>query len=371
MRRIESLTAEQERQLVAFREEWLRHGLSTAPADRKRTEEIITDFYRQIGKTKPYFWWSDGLMVSQLAMNLTLRAPKQRAAPARSQKPGTAVEVENNLWANLGANLRANLWANLGANLWANLGDNLGDNLRDNLGDNLRANLWDNLGDNLRDNQLEFFGAYFWGSLEAYWITFYLFPHQFLPLLKPYDTDKANLLMQWADLARSTFWWWPFEGIVFLSERPLSIRKDERTRLHNSNGPAVAFRDGWSVYYWHGVVVPADVIERPEQLTAERIDQEQNVEVRRVMVERMGYERYILESGAQVVHSDDIGILYRKEIPGDEPLVVVHVVNSTPEPDGSLKKYMLRVPPDMKTARGAVAWTFGLKEQEYQPVIQT
>ena len=365
VKKIDSLSPDQERQLVAFRSEWLQRGLSTEPASRTSAEATITDFYRQIGRPAPYFWWSDGVMVSQLAMNLLLRSPAAKKQQPVSEKASNSLRA--NLWANLGDNLWANLGANLGDNLCANLGANLGANLRDNLGDNLGANL----GDNLRDNGLQYFSDYFWGSLEAYWISFYVFPHRYLQMHMPYDPAKAALLDQWADLADSAFWWWPFEGIVFMSERPSAIHKDERTRLHNPNGPAVAFRDGWAVYYWHGVRVPQDVIEQPESITAERIESEQNAEVRRVMIERMGYERYILESGAKLIHSDETGALYRKELPEDEPLVVVHVVNSTEEPDGTFKKYALRVPPDMKTARQAVAWTFGMTEREYAPAIET
>lgn len=42
-----------------------------------------------------------------------------------------------------------------------------------------------------------------------------------------------------------------------------------------------------------------------------------------------------------------------------------HAIDATLEPDGSSKFYFLRVPPTMRTAREAVAWTFGLSECEY------
>lgn len=71
------------------------------------------------------------------------------------------------------------------------------------------------------------------------------------------------------------------------------------------------------------------------------------------------------------VHEDDCGELYRKELAGDEPLVMVRVVNSTPEPDGSFKRYMLRVPPTVQTAREAVAWTFDMPPEQYRPEVQT
>src|SRR6266436_180030 len=48
---------------------------------------------------------------------------------------------------------------------------------------------------------------------------------------------------------------------------------------------------------------------------------------------------------------------FRRAAVGTAPIVLVHVTNSTPEPDGSRRRYFLRVPPEVKTARAAVAWT--------------
>ena len=76
-------------------------------------------------------------------------------------------------------------------------------------------------------------------------------------------------------------------------------------------------------------------------------------------------------------------------------MMMVKVVNSTPEPNGSFKDYFLRVHPELKplpsrpmnsqeardwfakqkgqelTARNAVASTFGLRGEEYAPEVET
>ncbi len=49
----------------------------------------------------------------------------------------------------------------------------------------------------------------------------------------------------------------------------------------------------------------------------------------------------------------------------------VEVVNGTRESDGSYKHYFLRVPPNVTTARQAVAWTYGLTAEQYRPLIRT
>jgi hypothetical protein len=132
---------------------------------------------------------------------------------------------------------------------------------------------------------------------------------------------------------------------------------------------AVAYPDGWGIYSVHGVIVNEKIIKR--EYTVKDIDKENNSEVRRVMIELYGQEKYMNDSGAKMIHKDGMGELYRKELSDDEPIVMVKLWNSTPEPDGSIKIYWLRVPPGIKTAREAVAWSFGKEEIEYQPLQET
>jgi hypothetical protein len=156
-----------------------------------------------------------------------------------------------------------------------------------------------------------------------------------------------------------------------VSDRPEVLKVDEQNRPHCDDGPFCRWRDGSALYSVHGVRVPAWMIEHPDQITVGKIEAEQNAEVRRVMIERYGQERYLLDSKAEEIHRDDFGVLYRKDIPGDEALVMVKVVNSTPEPDGTFKDYFLRVPPAIVRAKQAVAWTFGMEESQYEPTLQT
>jgi hypothetical protein len=152
---------------------------------------------------------------------------------------------------------------------------------------------------------------------------------------------------------------------------PTVVNLDEQGRLHAASGPAFVWLDDIRVFSWHGVRVEDYVIEHPERITVADIETERNAEVRRVKIERYGLARYLADSGAREIHRDDYGVLYRREVPDEEPLVVVKVLNATPEADGSFKDYFLRVPPAMKTAREAVAWTFGKTSDDYGPEQET
>ena len=172
------------------------------------------------------------------------------------------------------------------------------------------------------------------------------------------------------DAAKNCGWSILFWDWAFVSAKPSCIHRDEQGRLHCETGAAVHY-EGFDVFAIHGVRVPEKVIVAPQSLTPKEIDAEQNAEVRRVMIERYGQDHYLMESKAEEIHRDEFGVLYRKEIAGDEALVMVKVVNSTPEPDGHFKDYFLRVPPNITSARQAVAWTFGKDAADYQPVAQS
>ncbi|WP_198653711.1 DUF6745 domain-containing protein [Actinocorallia populi] len=197
------------------------------------------------------------------------------------------------------------------------------------------------------------------GQHDAPWLELFASLDRLAPLHGP------------AEVAASAGWWWPYENLVILSERPVELHRDEPGRLHNGDGPALSYSDGFALHAWRGMPIPPGFLDTLSGLTAHRILAEENAELRRVMLERFGYDRYLAEAGAQPLHRDETGVLWRIDLPDDEPVVMVEVVNSTPEPDGTRRTYYLRVPPDTRTARAGVAWTFGLTEAEYRPLQET
>jgi hypothetical protein len=172
------------------------------------------------------------------------------------------------------------------------------------------------------------------------------------------------------DLSESCSHYWLLRDACFVAERPSAINRDARGRLHCETGPSIRFQSGWGLWHWHGVRIDRDTIERPEKLSVSRVEEERNAERRRVMIERYGQARYMIDSGAKLVHEDARGRLWRHATRWGEH-TMVEVRNATPEPDGSVKTYFLRVPPGMRSASEAVAWTFGLTEETYQPRVET
>ncbi|REJ68208.1 MAG: hypothetical protein DWQ31_08755 [Planctomycetota bacterium] len=122
---------------------------------------------------------------------------------------------------------------------------------------------------------------------------------------------------------------------------------------------------------WRGVRIDERIAFQPEEITGQEVLEEANAELRRVKMERMGFDRFIDEIAPEILDRDtDAGgerKLYRVELEDDEPLVCVEVLCPS-----TGRRYLLRVPPDTQTCHQAVAWTAGFDNpKDYRPLIET
>jgi Domain of unknown function (DUF6745) len=137
-----------------------------------------------------------------------------------------------------------------------------------------------------------------WGQQEVAWISFYTFCEE---IGVKYTGEQSEALGLWRAVGQSCNWWWPMEGVCFLSERPRAIHWDERGRLHNADRKAVEYPDGWGVYSWHGTRVPARVIEDPDSYTAKELAGIRNTEHTRAIAEKLGWAKYLDKLGTKVI----------------------------------------------------------------------
>jgi hypothetical protein len=423
-KKIESLTPEQSAQVALYRDKWIKIGLATGPCDRPAMEAAVDKTYACAGLAAPKIkiWLSsplEGIIGAYILSNFKDFFPADVldnvldnvsdnvSANVRANvwdnvsadvwdnvldnvSANVSADVWDNVWANVRdnvldnvsanvrANVRANVWDNVRDNVRANVRDNVRANVSDNISDNVRANVWDNVRDNVSDNVKDLLNHAGYGQHDSGWLSFYNF------FLEVCDMECVKKL-EGLNLLSGCGWWWPFKNAVILTERPSVLNLDNEGNLHCENGPALSYPDGFSVYAVNGVRLPDYVIMNPEKITVQDIDSEENTEIRRVKINQYGQAKYLLDSGAEKLHSDDFGILWRKLIGNDEPLVMVQVVNSTPEPDGSFNDYFLRCHPELRllefgkpvgqkqelTARNAVASLFGMRGQNYSPEIET
>jgi hypothetical protein len=203
-------------------------------------------------------------------------------------------------------------------------------------------------------NKSDFFKNIVYGNNDSFWLMFYKFFNDVcdipLPQIKP-------LL----ELAYNGGWNYVDEKLVICIDRPIKLKFDEQKRLHCENGPAIEYKDGFASYSWHGVSVPDDWIKTKGFLTAEMALKEPNMERRRAACEILGWAKILDDLDSKVIDEDDdpeIGTLLEVNIPdiGKERFLKVRC--------GTGRTFALPVPPDMKTALDANAWTYDIDPKE-------
>lgn len=102
-------------------------------------------------------------------------------------------------------------------------------------------------------------------------------------------------------------------------------------------------------------------LEENIDIAAEDIMLVKDLELQQRALKKYGYEKFAKELGAEIVHEDKFGKLIKV---GDITFVKVKDA-STP------REYLLRVPSEMKRAKQAVAWTFNMPEEQYNPIKET
>jgi hypothetical protein len=133
-----------------------------------------------------------------------------------------------------------------------------------------------------------------------------------------------------------------------ISDRPSKLLVDSQNRPHCEDGAFCEWRDGSALYSWHGTRVPSWIIENPEKITIEKINNETNLEIKRVMCERYGWEKYFkdrIEKGAckllneKIVWGQAVRLFIDKD--GEIDRHFVHVINGTEEQDGSRHQFII------------------------------
>jgi len=213
-------------------------------------------------------------------------------------------------------------------------------------------------------------GSVIYGNHDASWLGFYEYMHEVVGI------DCSELAGLWA-LARQCGWCWVYDDVAVITDRPSVLHVDAEGNLHCEDGPAIAYGEGaFKLYFWHGVSVEEYIIERPEEITADKITTERNAEVVRVMVDRYGAGKYLTEINATEVGAPFNGSqLYEAEFHDGTSIARVRAINSTPEPDGTSKIYWLKVPTGCSCAQEALARIhpdpFRKRWQDYGPSVET
>ena len=202
----QSLTKEQKDFIPIVRDEWIKVGLCTDPANRPEAER--------------------GIALVYLAANLT--------------PPKTIIWCESPLAGAIAASQLAQVRAQVRAQVGDQVVDQVWDQVVAQVGAQVRAQVRAQVGAQVGDQVI-------YGQHEAGWLSQY----DFFSRIGVY-TGKLDGLML---VAKNAGWWWGFSDTVVITERPVSITRNADGKVHRLDEPAILYPDGFGVWMKDGVRV--------------------------------------------------------------------------------------------------------------------
>lgn len=330
---ITELTPEQESKLAVYRDEGIKIGLCCDPVDFKKAKRAARACYKQAELKVPKTFFFSHSPIS-CSFQCAFLSSYKSADPKKVYEKGT-----------------------------------LDDSLK-HLDETVDYNYI--LSESFRhlcetDPKIKKYESYFWsldwcGDVSNYlsstqiygyhdvsWLLFYRF------LGKECGLECCDQLKPLYNLSKCCGWWAPFTDFAILQDRCREIHRNDEHRLHNENGMALSFRDGWGVYCINGVRVPGWLIKTPaEELDPRMIMKIENAQIRAEFVRKVGIDRCFYKLG-KVIDQE-----------GDYELGMLELGDGRTRPYLKMKNpsvpevwHVEGVHPDCHTVAAALSWRNG------------
>ena len=339
-KKIRKLTPDQIARFAEWTEQWIKIGLSTEAADFDKAIDAALRVYKLANLKKPM---------------IVLRVSSPYGATLGGRLAWAMLrELEN-------PQVESQVWSHVASHVASQVELQIKSQVKSQVASQVESQVASQVASAATNG--------YHGSLYAGWAAYISFLRDVCgwenAVLERFEIDET--------LVRNCGWVWWHENILAVSDRPLSISRDAEGRLHSETGPSIAYRDGWQLHHWHGVSVPEEWLSRRDNLTPKIALTWENIEQRRAACEILGWSRILTELNAKTINKDgdpEIGELVEVELPeiggkiGREKFLRVQC--------GTKREFAIPVPPTMKTALEAQAWTWGLTEKTFaKPEIRT
>ncbi|WP_287325493.1 DUF6745 domain-containing protein [Okeania sp. SIO1F9] len=179
-----------------------------------------------------------------------------------------------------------------------------------------------------------------------------------------YNSDDWQVL---ESIVRNCGWIYPLRHLCIICDRPRKLFLDDEYRPHAEGTPAIEFADGYSLYANHGVRLPEEYgIFSPQKWEAKWLLSTKNAELRRVLIQEIGYEKICQDLQTLEIDTWQEYTLLRIDDDADiEPILILKMICPS---TGNI--HTLRVPPDINSAKEAISWVnWGIYPEEFY--IQT
>ncbi|MEG4421803.1 hypothetical protein QUA70_24935 [Microcoleus sp. LAD1_D5] len=373
--KVKKLTPEQAALIPVYRDKWREIALSPGPINRSKAAETIKAAYAIMGKKPPEIIFCDrpyeaaDIIVSQLDNPKSLLRSqlesKLRGELEKKLRSYLRSKLESQLERQLQSQLEHQLYTELQSQLWGPQEEDLTREASNKLSQQFsgtgRKIHWLTLGKQI-DNciQPELLAAY--GSLLDFCISVLNLPHSY---------GRNWIVFQ--SIVRDCGWIYPYDKVCVVCERPIALSADSNHRLHAEGTPAVQFADGFSIYAYHGVILPEWYGRlHPHQWQSKWVLKEQNAEVRRALIQGITYDRICQELEVRELDSWQeytlLSIDFADDFDEEGNPKPVYLLKMTCPSTGLI--HALRVPPNVRSAKEAIRWVnWGTDPEEFS--VQT
>ncbi|MEG4145644.1 DUF6745 domain-containing protein [Microcoleus sp. Pol12B5] len=335
---IETLTPEQEDLMLVYAEKWKKIMYSTEPLDCERATEAVKEAYRAINEKKPEI-----IFCRSPYKGANLVIDGDQSINHLSEKLGVNLcrlfkkQLKNHTVEGL---IFKQISYTLFCQLYSQVRSNISYDFFTKKLTEILAPVNSSLGE-------EYHSYIHPIAMAGYWT---IFDFCFSGLkCNPNHINWQALLF----FTTQCGWIFPYEKVCIVCDRPRILSFDSQHRLHAEGGPAIQFSDGYSIYSYHGVTLPEKYGKlHPHEWQSQWVLEEENAEIRRVLIQGIGYDRIARELAAVELDTWQEYTLLKIDTKVDvEP---IYLLKMTCPSTGFI--HALRVPPDINSAREAIKW---------------
>lgn len=358
MKKLEYLSADQEKLLVECADYWVRESLLAGDGmDAEAARSAVRFWYKIAGLAKPEVLIADSPEACQFALKEFKGKPEKDPA-SRRLAAGWVCSGEDL------ASIEQTIKHKLSALVWSRADRIISDLVEGDLryrvefeicsrvGMPVKIQAWSRVCRQIKTNLGPFYEDFSsWGlAWLADWYCYYDFwgrmgiaSHPLLELLL--EQVKAGAFISIL-----------LDGFAVLSRRPAAVRRNGYNELHDNSGPAIEWRDGCRFYFLNGMATDERIITAPgRELDPGLLLKAKNAEERRELVRKIGIERICRELNARTVDRWNGYELLELPLP-DMAIRAKYLKMRNP----SIGVYHLEgVPPEINTCLEALSWRIG------------
>ncbi len=178
-----------------------------------------------------------------------------------------------------------------------------------------------------------------------------------------YDAEKW---FAFQGLTSHCGWILPYENVCFVCSRPIKLSFDAGERLHAEGEFSVLYADGYGLYFHHGVALPKKYGQvKPENWASTWLLDETNAELRRILIQGIGYDRICRELHASEMDVwQEYTLLKLNELVDDIDGQSICLLKMVCPSTNFI--HAIRVPPNVQSAREAIRWVnWGIYPEQF------